>query len=382
MGNAKSMMPLQIRPSLPRPSFAPSTRSSFADELHEQARAYLQRNGDHRYASAATAWKAAALAMLTGALFIASLHASNGVAFIVAFLAFSVSAVLLSMNVSHDAAHGALFRSRALNATAARLVTISLGIEPVYWRVRHVRYHHPNANIEHCDLDTAANAFLRQTPFQPWYPQFRFQQYYWPVIAALSMSYIAWVYDWSDRLGVTPLSNDRPLPGLGGWLCFVGSKLAHLFLCLAIPLCIAGPKAGYGAVVSGYLLGQMVASGILLTMILGTHWAGTRFYDVSDGTPLPHTREEHIFLTCCDWTPRPRFLGSLMGGLVGGLNLHLTHHLFPAYSHRHYPALASIVEQLAARHGLRYRCLSYGALLGAQYRFLKSMGERPETLTA
>ena len=67
---------------------------------------------------------------------------------------------------------------------------------------------------------------------------------------------------------------------------------------------------------------------------------------------------------------------------MGGLNLHLTHHLFPTYSHRHYPALAAIVERLAARHGLPYRCLSYGALLGAQYRFLKSMGARPETLTA
>lgn len=356
----------------------PSTHSSFADELHAEARAYLERNGDDRYANAETALKATVLAILTGALFVLSLHAMGAIAFIGGFLAFSVSAVLLSMNVSHDAAHGALFRSRALNATAARLVTLPLGIEPVYWRVRHIRYHHPNANIEHCDLDTEANAFLRQTPFQPWYPRFRFQQYYWPVIAALSMSYIAWVYDWSDRLGRTPLANDRPLPGLGGWLCFVGSKLAHLALCLAIPLYIAGPTAGYGAVIAGYLLGQMVASGILLTMILGTHWADTRFYDVSDGAPLPHTREAHIFLTCCDWAPRLR----LLGGLMGGLNLHLTHHLFPTYSHRHYPALAAIVERLAARHGLPYRCLSYGALLGAQYRFLKSMGERPETLTA
>ncbi len=369
-------MPIQPKPSPPR--FTPSTYSSFADELRAEARAYLERNGDHRYANVATALRVIFLALITSASFVASLHAAGPAGFIGTFLAFSVSAAALSINVSHDAAHGALGRSRALNATAARLVTIPLGIEPAYWRVRHVRYHHPNANIEHCDLDTAPNAFLRQTPFQPWYPYFRFQQYYWPIIAALSMPYVAWVYDWSDRLGLTPLENDRLLPGLGGWLCFVGSKLAHLILCLAIPLTIAGPTVGYGAVIVGYVVGQMVASGILLTMILGTHWADTRFYDVSDGTPLAHSREEHVFLTCCDWAPRPRFLSDWMGGL----NLHLTHHLFPTYSHRHYRALASIVERLAARHGLPYRCLTYGALLSGQYRFLKSMGERPETLSA
>ena len=369
---------MESQPSLARPSFASSAHSSFADELRAEARAYLERRGDHRYANSATALKAAVLAILSGALFVASLHATGPFAFIGGFLAFSVSAVLLSMNVSHDAAHGALFRSRALNATAARLVTIALGIEPVYWRIRHVRYHHPHANIEHCDLDTAANAFLRQTPFQPWYPHFRFQQYYWPVIAALSMPYLSWIYDWSDRFGLTPLAHDAPLPGISGWLRFVGSKLAHLILCLAVPLYIAGPTVGYGAVVVGYLAGLMAASCILLTMILGTHWADTCFYDVSDGAPLPHTREEHVFLTCCDWAPRVRLLGDWMGGL----NFHLTHHLFPTYSHRHYPALAAVVERLAARHGLPYRRLSYGGLVGAQYRFLRSMGERPSAATA
>ncbi|RQH05642.1 acyl-CoA desaturase [Paraburkholderia dinghuensis] len=358
-----------------KPAFLTSRHSSFADELRVEAGAYLKGRADHRYGNTVTALKAVMFGILALVLFFVSLRSTSGVVFVCVYVGFYVSAVLLSVNVSHDAAHGALFPSRTLNGIAMRVVTLPLGIEPVYWKVRHVRYHHPNANIEHHDLDTEANRFLRQTPFQAWYPQFRFQQYYWPLVAGLSMPYIAWIFDWSDRLGLTPLAKDRLLPGLGGWLKFVGSKLAHLGLFLILPLVVVAPSTGYGPVIAAYVLGQMAASCLVVMLILGTHWADTHFYDVSDGAPLPHTREEHAFLTCCDWAARPHVLN----GCLGGLNLHLTHHLFPMFSHRHYPELASIVERLAKRHGLPYRCLRYRELLDAQRRFLESMGKRPDT---
>ncbi|MDR2875199.1 MAG: fatty acid desaturase [Methylobacillus sp.] len=371
-----------IRMSLPtkavaahrRPVFRPS-QSAFAAELRGAARAWLDARHDHQYANVTTMLKVAAMAGVAVLFYLAALSATRGYAYIGLYAGFAVTAVLLAANSLHDASHGAFFRSRGLNAAMMRVTAVALGIEPAYWQVRHVRYHHPNANIEHIDLDTAANRFLRQTPFQPWFPQFRFQHLYWPVIAGLSMPYIGLVYDWSDRFGLTPLARDRVLRGFGGWLRFIASKLAHFFLCLALPLWLVAPSVGYGAVIGGYVLGQLLASCLLVTLILGTHWADTQFYDISDGAPLPHTREEHAFLTCCDWEASPR----IMGGLLGGLNLHLTHHLFPHFHHRHYPALAKIVGQVAARHGLPYRCLSYRELLRAQQHFLESMGQKPVT---
>ncbi|PMS11029.1 acyl-CoA desaturase [Trinickia caryophylli] len=356
------------------PQFRAAHHSGFSEELRAAGREYLAGHGDYRYGNVATVLKAVALAAASGGLFYASLQCANAMTFVCLYVAAVVAAVMLSVNTLHDASHGALFRSAALNAITMRIVSLPLGFEPVYWQARHVRYHHPHANIEHHDLDTAANRFLRQTPFQQWYPQFRFQHLYWPLIAGLSMSYIGWVYDWSDRLGTTPLASDRLLPGVRGWTLFVASKLFHLGAFLIFPLATLGPDIGHGAVVAAYVLGQIVASCVLLTLILGTHWADTHFYDVSDGNPLPHTRDEHAFLTCCDWSPGWRFASHWLGGL----NHHLTHHLFPSYSHRHYAALAEIVEHLAARHGLPYRCLRYGELLRAQQRFLKSMGARPD----
>jgi hypothetical protein len=37
--------------------------------------------------------------------------------------------------------------------------------------------------------------------------------------------------------------------------------------------------------------------------------------------------------------------GWLLGTLHGGLNYQIEHHLFPRYSHAHYPVLAAVVRQ-------------------------------------
>ncbi|MBE1043055.1 fatty acid desaturase, partial [Escherichia coli] len=49
-----------------------------------------------------------------------------------------------------------------------------------------------------------------------------------------------------------------------------------------------------------------------------------------------------------------------LGYWLGGANLHLTHHLFPHWSHRHYPALSRIIGEVAPRFGIDYRLLELG----------------------
>jgi linoleoyl-CoA desaturase len=61
---------------------------------------------------------------------------------------------------------------------------------------------------------------------------------------------------------------------------------------------------------------------------------------------------------------------------LGGLDLHLTHHLLPGFSNRHYPLLADQVQQLARQYEMPYRRITYSELFEAQQRFLKKMGEQ------
>lgn len=379
MNRDAAMPPLSA--SVPPLRFQPAHSTPFARELRQAAQALLDTHADHRWADIGIAAKALLLAVLLGGAYAAVLGARTVGQLLLAFVACQALAMTLAMNVLHDAAHEALFRRPGWNRLARWLCSLPVGIDSDFWTVRHVQFHHTWANVDGHDLDIEPNPFLRQTPYHPWAPQYRHQHRYWPLIAALSLPYLAWYSDWLDRLGLSKVGRPAHLQNASAWGVFVLTKVAHISLMLALPTWLAvqhGAPWGVGTVIACYLGGQLLASCFLVAMILGTHWAEVQFYRAPPTTAptaamatLPHTWYEHSFYTACDWQPRPAWLGYWLGGL----NLHLTHHLFPTWNHRHYPALAAVVQTLAARHGLPYRCMGYGELLAAQQRFLRDMGQ-------
>lgn len=330
---------------------------------------------DHPYADGVQWLKALVMLGLCILFYALSLTTRQPGMFTAAYFLFVVMAMLLNINVNHDASHNTFSRSQRFNRIISRLVTLPLGIEPVFWRVRHVVFHHRYANVEIYDLDTEENGFFRQTPFQQWHSHMRYQHLYWPLIAAISLSWIAWVFDWRDRLDKTPLRQEKLLEGKSGWALFLMSKLGHLLLMLVVPLLI-GTHHGiaWWVVIGVYCISQMFASLLVVFLLLGTHWAEAEFFQPPKDNTMPHGWYHHNFATACDWITSPRWLHHL----TGGLNYHLTHHLFPQLHHRHYPALAEIIGQVAARHGMGYRCISYQELMASQRRFLRSMGKSPK----
>jgi linoleoyl-CoA desaturase len=361
-------------PALPTLRYSSAKDSGFAAALREQSQQYVSQTADHRYADLALWLKAALLASLTVTTYLFALHAQTPLGFIMPYTAFFFCTMLLAMNVFHDAAHHALCKSVTANAVLMRVVGIAIGIDPDSWQIRHVHYHHTYANVEHYDLDIEANAFLRQTPFQQWHPQYRYQHCYWPLIAAVSLPYLVWYADFADRFGATPLVTKPQIATWPARILFMLAKFTHLMLVLVIPaLYLHGHGIGIGTVCAAYLGALMLVSCLLVAMILGTHWADADFFLPPENGKFAHTWYEHAFHTACDWLPRPRWLAYWLGGL----NFHLTHHLFPTVSHRHYPCLAPMVEQLAQEYGLRYRSLQYAQLWRMQQKFLREMGSEP-----
>lgn len=133
-------------------------------------------------------------------------------------------------------------------------------------------------------------------------------------------------------------------------------------------------RLSFPTVLVTYLASQMVSSLIFVMLIIGTHWAKGRVQLPPEGGKMADGKLAHVFATTFDWSTSPAWLGYWLGGI----NLHLTHHLFPHWNHRHYPALSRIVEGVAKQQGLDYRRLSLSDLLSLQQRFLGRMGGRPD----
>lgn len=355
--------------------YSKDQEAAFHQALMTEAQAYLKEKGDHHFANNALLLKNGLMLLFCIICYLLSLHQHSIGLFALYYFGFVMLAMLANINAQHDACHNVLFRTRLANRIFGRLVTLPLGVDPHYWQTRHVDYHHIYPNIDSYDLDMEENGVFRQSPFQKWYPHMRFQPFYWPLVASLSLPYIAWVFDWSDHLGRTPLAMDKKtLTGLKGWGLFLGSKILHFIIALFIPIVfLSDVGISWYHVLLVYFLAQMLASLIVVTLFLGTHWSDTEFYSAPENGLFSHGWYHQQLTTCCDWYPSPRILNELLGGI----NLHLTHHLFPNWSHRHYPALQIIIERLAKEYQLPYRMLSYVELLTQQQKFIRKMAEKP-----
>jgi linoleoyl-CoA desaturase len=63
---------------------------------------------------------------------------------------------------------------------------------------------------------------------------------------------------------------------------------------------------------------------------------------------------------------------------LGGLNFQREHHLYPRIAHVHYPAIAHVVREVCAEHGVPCReNRSFVDAVASHYRFVRAMGVEP-----
>jgi linoleoyl-CoA desaturase len=342
--------------------------------LNAAAQTWLEEHGEHRLADAGMIAKMLILLALGGLAYALCFSRATAAGFVGCYFVFITAALLLAINVIHDASHNAFLRGARANRLLNMLISLPLGMDPECWRIRHVIFHHPYTNVQGYDLDIEENGVLRQTPFQRWKPFMRWQRFYWPLVAAMTFPTIIWVFDWQDRAGLTPVGARMHSQGWRGWAGFLLAKAAHVVLSLGLPLYFCADRIGAGTVVFAYFFSQTGASLLFVLLILGTHWAKGKFFQAPPDGAFAHGRYEHQFATTFDWKTTP----DAIGYWLGGMNMHLTHHLFPDWSHRHYVALGGIIARIAPQYGIRYDYAGLGAFMGDQQRFLTEMGQGSE----
>jgi linoleoyl-CoA desaturase len=333
-------------------------------------RDHLGRNGEHRFADG---WLFAK-GVLLGAVFVgcyAAILSARLPAWgaLVCALTAGISALLLALNVGHDAAHECFTRWPAIDHALQRIAFTLLGVDPYLWRFRHANSHHHFPNVNGSDIDIDQNPFFRLSPNQPgrWY--FRWQHLYAPLVYALVVLHTVFVQDFM-YLYQRRIANLRDIRH--PWAAHAAFYLSKMVFVTMVLLPLALTPYTLGQVVGGYILVSAIVSLLFVFLLIGTHFSDTtEFPSPSAAGAISHSWAVHALVTAQDWAPTSR----IAAFLTGGANCHAAHHLAPRVSHRHYRKLAPLIGHIADRHGIRGSAATFPGLVASHFRFLRQMAQ-------
>jgi linoleoyl-CoA desaturase len=277
--------------------------------------------------------------------------------------------LFMAFNIAHDANHGAYSANKRVNRLLGCVFDL-VGASSYMWRLLHNDAHHAFVNVKEADTTLISGNLFRFTPHDPRKPYHRFQHLYAPFVYCLST--LDWVltkdFRWLyyERFGNRRIERHPP----GELFVLFAGKAFYFTYMLAIPLLLSG--AHWGAVLGGFLLMHLLLGFTIALIFQPNHFNEEAAYpEPEPDGQIDNDYVRHIFDTTSDYARS----NPLATWLLGSLNLHVIHHMFPAICHVHYPALTPIVKRTAEEFGLDYRenATIAGAFL-AHLRWLRALG--------
>lgn len=281
-------------------------------------------------------------------------------------------AILIGINVAHDAAHGNISSKKWVNQTFLFCFDL-LGTNSYIWKKRHVFSHHVFPNILNKDADLKQNPMVRIFPNDEVKKIHRYQFIYAPFLYLLYT--INWLFfrDYKDffasEIGSLKLSSHSNLE-FGKLLFF---KLFYISYIFVFPLMFA--HFSWSMLLVGFLGMNFTASLLITLALIPSHVAENSLFLLPDENGImPHSWSHHQVLSVIDFATGNWFLNFFFGGF----NHHVTHHLFPNINHVHSVYLTPIIKQTAAEFQLQYN--HENSFLNAyisHYKLLKNNGIQP-----
>ncbi len=285
-------------------------------------------------------------------------------------IGYGVSALLLGINIGHDAAHGAVTDDKRIDSAIQRLVFVPIGIDGYLWQMRHLGSHHVFPNVNGCDIDIDENPFLRLSPNHKLKTWQRAQHLFAVPVYMLTLLHSTF---WGDfvYLRKRSLANMHNIThSRRDTVLFFTAKLAYLAINIAVPVLVL-PFAWW-QVLLGYLVVTAVMSLLFVFLLVGTHFSDAATFPVPDSDGAIATSwAEHAVATSVDWAPESR----IATFISGGANAHAAHHLFPRLSHAHSAAVTRIVRETAREFAVPYHETSFPGMVRGHFRHLKALGQ-------
>jgi linoleoyl-CoA desaturase len=312
-------------------------------------------------------WLKAAFALTWAtASYVVLVFFAHGLAAVVAAsVSLGVAGSGIGFMIMHDANHHAFARRRWVNRVMSLTLDL-IGGSSYVWSAKHLA-HHTYPNVSDHDPDIDALPFARFDPAQTRRPWHRYQHIYlWLFYCTVTIRWqfaSDFTFLYAGRAGRTPLRRPRG----GALVSLIAGKLVFVTWALVIPLLVHPVLPVLGI----FLFTSFVASLLLTTVFQLSHCvAEAEFIDPMDDDKT-RTWQVHQVQSTVDFAHKNRVLSYY----VGGLNHQIEHHLYSRLPHTLYGRIAVIVEQEAARHGIRYlHHPTFRQAIRAHNSFLKEMG--------
>ncbi len=278
----------------------------------------------------------------------------------------------IGFSVAHDALHGAYSHRPWINRAIGYSFDL-LGANGYMWKITHNVIHHTYTNIHGIDEDLEVSPLLRLSPQANWRWIHRFQHLYAPLAYTLStLNWVFWKdFDYFRRRTLGPYTDKHHPRGEIAQL--VGFKVFYLLWSIALPLAVLRIPLWQFAI--GYVTMHLVAGLILGIVFQLAHVVEATSHPVPDACGhMEHSWPIHEMYTTANFATHNR----LLTWYVGGLNHQIEHHLFPKTCSVHYPAIAAIVRDVAAKYGVPYyENRTFAGAVRSHLRMLKQNGKRP-----
>ena len=327
-------------------------KDQFMNTLRERVDAYFAETGKSPHADtemyvktalSAVMWLASIGVILSGVL------DPYPLALIAMYTLWGFVNVFIAFNIMHDATHEAYSANPKVNKIMGYSMDFIGGNQYLFRRMHGA--HHGYVNIHGIDVTMESHGMFRFTPQEPWKPFHRFQHFYTFVLYSLAMFHWVVFKDIKWMFGETHIGNQKHIqhPTREKVILVIG-KLWYFGTALALPLLLT--SAPVWAVLVGFV-SMHILPGLYFALIFQvTHvYDGTTYPVPDDRGDIHNNYALHVLETTADFSRKSRF-GSW---LMGGINIHVIHHIFPRICHTHYPALTDILKETADEFGLVYQ---------------------------
>lgn len=351
-------------------SFTKDEKCEFITTLRDRVNTYLKQNNLSSKANKAMIIKSVSFALIVATLlwFLYYFQASSGLV----ILTWSLLGFFLStgtMNVVHDALHGAYLNSPSKNRTLGFLMDL-IGVSSFYWKKEHTIDHHTFTNIQNHDADLDVPFILRLSPEAPRYAIHKYQHFYAPFLYCLNFFHWAYVSD-IKRIWKIMRGKSKENPSKKEVFFLMSFKVIHILLFIVLPCTFLSTPIWVTLI--GYLCYLFTASLTMTTIFQLAHIVeGVAFPSPTLDGKISNSFAKHQLATTADFAPKSPWVNYLFGGL----NFQIEHHLFPHLCHIHLHKISPIVEKTAKEFGLTYhQNPTFFAAIKSHFKILRMLGK-------